>query len=89
MTRREIPEDYLFRRVEKMVDGEASGNVPAASLSDSVLTEGAFELLSARGRHRRFSELSPDERDGLMKELKYRYSPSDKQLARVVSALSA
>lgn len=121
MTRREIPEDYLFndkgmiypacyvaaaeverlfsnkgnychylfRRVEKMVDGEASGNVPAASLSDNVLAKEAVELLSEHGRHVNFGELSPDERNRLMKELKYRYGPSDKQLARVMAALSA
>ena len=89
MTRREIPEDYLFRRVEKMVDGEASGNVPEASLSDNVLAKEAVELLSEHGRHGKFGELSPGERDRLINELKYRYSPSDKQIARVVSALSA
>lgn len=78
---------YLFRRVEGMVDGEASGNVRAASVSDNVLAEGAAELLSEHGRHGKFCEMSPDERDRLINELKYRYSPSDKRLARVMVSL--
>ena len=80
---------YLFRRVEGMMDDETSGNVRMASVSDSVLAEGAFELLSARGRHEKFGELSPGERNRLIKELKYRYSPSDKQLARVMMSLAS
>lgn len=80
---------YLFRRVEGMVDGEASGNVRIASLSDNVLVEGVLELLSAHGRRKKFCELSPDERDGLIKELRYRYNPSDKQLARVMGSLAS
>lgn len=80
---------YLFRRVEGMVDGEASGNVRAASVSDNVLAEGAAELLSEYGRYGKFCELSPGERDRLINELKYRYSPSDRQLARVMVSLAS
>lgn len=78
---------YLFRHVEGMVDGEASGNVRAASVSDNVLAEGAVELLSEHGRYGKFCNLSPGERDRLINELKYRYSPSDRQLARVMVSL--
>ena len=80
---------YLFRRVEGMVDGEASGNVRAASVSDNVLAEGAAELLSEHGRYGKFCELSPGESDRLINELKYRYSPSDRQLARVMASLAS
>ena len=71
------------------MDDEASGNVRMASLSDNVLVEGVLELLFAHGRRKKFCELSPDERDRLIKELRYRYNPSDKQLARVIGSLAS